>query len=117
MGPLPLDNAIISAPLVRNAKFYSPLLLSARQSKPREGPRRPWGPPPEAPCDPIHPLIPQEVQRAPSFIMFKLCGEGEGGLEVLLDSSTFRDQIPESDLHLLFKFCGTDPDSERISRV
>lgn len=50
MGPLPLDNAIISAPLARNAKFHSPLLLSVRQSKLRKGPRRPLGPPP-APCE------------------------------------------------------------------
>lgn len=61
MGPLPLDNAIISAPLARNAKFHSPLLLSVRQSKLREGPRRPLGPPP-APHDPIQPLIPSETR-------------------------------------------------------
>lgn len=50
MGPLPLDNAIISAPLARNAKFHSPLLLTVRQSKLRKGPRRPLGPPP-ASCE------------------------------------------------------------------
>lgn len=65
VGPLPLDNAIISAPLARNAKFHSLLLLSVRQSKLREGPRRPLGPPP-APCDPIQPLIPQEPDHTRS---------------------------------------------------
>lgn len=41
MGPLPLDNTIISAPLARNAKFHSPLLLSVRQSKLHEGTEAP----------------------------------------------------------------------------
>lgn len=41
VGPLPLDNTIISAPLARNAKFHSPLLFSVRQSKLREGTEAP----------------------------------------------------------------------------
>lgn len=61
MSPLPLDNTIISAPLARNAKFHSPLLLSVRQSKLREGT--------EAPAESEPTMIPHQIPRihSPTF--------------------------------------------------
>lgn len=62
----PADNAIISAPLARNARFHRPLLLSVRQSKLRQGPAGFHPPPPKPPTSPAPSARSHPQQRSPS---------------------------------------------------
>lgn len=63
-GPFPPDNAIISAPLVRNAGFYRPLPSSRRQ--------------PKSLRTPLFPSFPQTIQHIyPSHQDWQVCQIGQ----------------------------------------
>lgn len=75
----PADNAIISAPLARNARFHRPLLLSVRQSKLRPGPAgfrlpspSPFPFPPKPPPAQPRPRDPTRSSDPPQTRSYKL---------------------------------------------